>query len=79
MDEAVRAGRLPQHRASAIRLTRTTSAPIAVTSCSPPGCSSDALAGGLLPPEVTTRGLPLTIWLMRGCGLRISEALAVRG
>jgi integrase len=26
---------------------------------------------------VITKGLPLTIWLMRGCGLRISEALAV--
>jgi hypothetical protein len=29
---------------------------------------------GLKPPK----GLPLTIWLMRCCGLRISEALAVR-
>jgi integrase len=36
------------------------------------------LAAGLQPPKVVMRGLPLSNWLMRGCGLRVSEALAVR-
>jgi integrase len=78
LDEAVRAGRLPQHRASGIRLTTNRRVPDRSDFVFPTRPQLDSLASGLLPPKVVTRGLPLTIWLMRGCGLRISEALAVR-
>jgi hypothetical protein len=78
LDESVRAGRLPQHRASGIRLTTNGHAMDRSDFVFPTKPQLDLLASGLKPPKVITRGLPTTIWLMRGCGLRISEALAVR-
>jgi hypothetical protein len=36
------------------------------------------LANGSEEPPVSGIRHPLTIWLMRGCGLRIEEALAVQ-
>jgi integrase len=78
LDEAVRGGRLPQHRAAGIRLTTNGRAPDRSDFVFPSRPQLDALASGLLPPKVLTKGLPTTVWLMRGCGLRISEALAVR-
>jgi integrase len=78
LDESVRAGRLPQHRVSGIRLTTNGHAVDRSDFVFPTKPQLDLLASGLKPPKVITRGLPTTIWLMRGCGLRISEALAVR-
>lgn len=77
LDEAVRGGKLPQHRASGIRLTTNGRSPDRSDFVFPAKLQLDKLAAGLLPPKVITKGLPTTIWLMRGCGLRISEALAV--
>jgi integrase len=78
LDESVRGGKLPQHRASGIRLVTNGHAPDRSDFVFPTKPQLDLLAAGLQPPRVITKGLPLTIWLMRGCGLRISEALAVR-
>jgi integrase len=78
LDEAVRGGKLPQHRASGIRLTSNGRAPDRSDFVFPSKAQLDKLAAGLQPPRVITKGLPLSIRLMRGCGLRVSEALAVR-
>jgi integrase len=69
-DEAVSAGKIPTHRLGTLSV------------------SKDAVAQAVIVPvtkaqlEKLAAGLPadqaLTVWLMRGCGLRISEALAVR-
>lgn len=72
LDEAVRAARLPRHRLDGIRLTSNGSAPDRSDFIFPPRSQIEALAAGLRPD------LRLTIWLMRGCGLRVSEALAIR-
>jgi integrase len=70
VSDAVRAGKLPSHRLAGIKL--------------PP---VKARAGDFVFPthpqiEVVADAMPdqyrLTIWLMRGCGLRIGEALGVR-
>jgi integrase len=78
LDESVRGGKLSQHRASGIRLTTNGRAPDRSDFVFPTKPQLDKLAAGLQPPKVIAKGLPLTIWLMRGCGVRISEALAVR-
>ncbi len=73
LDEAVAAGRLASHRLVGIRLTR----PAADVADGPDDSfvfpSKDkitALADAL-------NGYGVAVWLMRGCGLRVSEALAV--
>jgi integrase len=78
LDESVRAGRLSQHRVAGIRLMTNGHAVDRSDFVFPTKPQLDLLATGLEPPKVITKGLPTTIWLMRGCGLRISEALAVR-
>ncbi len=72
LDEAVRAARLPRHRLDGIRLTSNSRAHDRSDFIFPPRSQIEALAAGLRPD------LQLTIWLMRGCGLRVSEALAIR-
>lgn len=72
LDEAVRASRLPRHRLDGIRLISNSRGPDRSDFVSPPRSQIEALAAGLRPD------LRLTIWLMRGCGLRVSEALAMR-
>jgi integrase len=72
LDEAVRAARLPRHRLDGIRLTSNSRAPDRSDFIFPSRSQIEALAAGLRPD------VQLTIWLMRGCGLRVSEALAVR-
>jgi integrase len=72
LDEAVRAARLPRHRLDGIRLTGDSRAPDRSDFIFPPCSQIEALAAGLRPD------VQLSIWLMRGCGLRISEALAIR-
>jgi integrase len=72
LDEAVRSARLPRHRVDGIRLISNGSAPDRSDFVFPARSQIEALAAGLRPD------LRLTIWLMRGCGLRVSEALAVR-
>jgi integrase len=69
MDEAVRAGKIPSHRLSGMAVRREASAPATIMPASTE--QLDELAAGL-------RELGLSVWLMRGCGLRVSEALAVR-
>jgi integrase len=72
LDEAVRAARLPRHRLDGIRLTSDNGAHGRSDFVFPPRSQIEALAAGLRPD------VRLTIWLMRGCGLRVSEALAIR-
>jgi integrase len=72
LDEAVRGARLPRHRLERIRLIDNGRAPDRSEFVFPSRPQIEALAAGLRPD------LQLTIWLMRGCGLRVSEALAVR-
>jgi integrase len=72
LNEAVRAARIPRHRLDGIRLVSNGRAPDRSDFVFPPLSQIEALAAGLRPD------LRLTIWLMRGCGLRVSEALAVR-
>jgi len=72
LDEAVRAARLPRHRLDGIRLIINSRAPDRSDFVFPTRSQIETLAAGLRPD------LRLTVWLMRGCGLRISEALAVR-
>jgi integrase len=70
LNEAVRAGRIPPHRCSGIRLPRPSQrAEFYFASRAELGKLAAGM-GGL--------GLGLTVWLQRACGLRIGEALAVR-
>jgi integrase len=66
--EAVRAGRIPSNPAASIRLPAVQEA---AEFTMPTRKQLDALAEGM------SADWQLAIWLMRGCGLRIGEALAV--
>lgn len=72
LDEAVRAARLPRHRLDGIRLVSNSGSHDRSDFVFPSRSQIEVLAAGLRP------GIQLTIWLMRGCGLRVSEALAIR-
>jgi integrase len=68
LDEAVRAGKLPRHRCADIELPGR----------SAPTNGHDAFvfpSHGQVAQVADAAGI--AVWLMRGCGLRISEALAV--
>jgi integrase len=71
LDEAVKAGKIPNHRIAGIDLvdngTRNDHGDFVFPSHSQLVQLADALNGN-----------GLTIWLMRGCGLRIAEAMAVK-
>jgi integrase len=69
MDAAVAAGKISSHRLGGLKVTRPAPAPATITPATTAQLA--ALADGL-------RELGLTVWLMRGAGLRVSEALAVR-
>jgi hypothetical protein len=71
LDEAVIAGKIPGHRIKGIELTNGGSKKDLSDFVFPAHGQLTELAAGL-----GSRGL--TIWLMRGCGLRIQEALAVQ-
>jgi integrase len=77
LDAAVTARRIPAHACSDIKLAPGAHKPGRDDFIFPTHEQLGLVAKGL---EDTRPGvsLPLTIWLMRGCGLRISEALAVR-
>ncbi len=71
LDETVRSGKISSHRISGIELlddrTRRDNSDFVF----PSHVELVQMAQGL-------NGMGLTIWLMRGCGLRIAEALAVQ-
>jgi integrase len=71
LEEAVRAGRIPSHRLGGVKIERAPSAQPA-TVIPATRAQLEQVAQGMRP------GWGLAVWLMRGCGLRISEALAVR-
>lgn len=66
----VQAGRISRHRLHDVKVRRDGMKAATIPDVS--GKQLEALAAGLRPE------LALTVWLMLGCGLRISEALAVR-
>lgn len=72
LDDAVKSGKLPAHRCAGIRLAPGQHAPGRDDFVFPSHEQLQQLASQL------PGNLSLTVWLMRGCGLRISEALAVR-
>jgi integrase len=69
-NEAVNAGRISNHRLAGIRITRPREAAERIDFVFPSHEQLSALADSL-------NGYGLVVWLMRGCGLRIREALAV--
>jgi integrase len=69
-NEAVSAGRISNHRLAGIRITRPKQPPERQDFVFPSHSQLEALADSL-------NGYGLVVWLMRGCGLRIREALAV--
>lgn len=71
LDEAVKAGKLASHRIDGIDLADSTTANDHSDFVFPTHTQLTQLADGL-------NGHGLTIWLMRGCGLRIAEAMAVK-
>jgi integrase len=71
LDEAVKSGKIPAHRIGGIELADS----------GRPAERNDFVFpthGQLTELAVGLNGHGLTIWLMRGCGLRIAEALAVQ-
>lgn len=70
LDEGVRAGKITMHRCDGITLSGNDGNGNHDDFVFPTHTQLRALAGGLK--------FPLTIWLMRGCGLRIEEAFAVQ-
>jgi integrase len=71
LDEAVTAGKVGSHRLANIELTNTGRNNDQSDFVFPAHDQLTAIAEGLGP-------LGLTIWLMRGCGLRVQEAVAVQ-
>ena len=78
VDEAVKAGKLSRHRLDGIELAdygRYSRKGFVFPSYEQVRFVAD---GGMNPePRRAVRGAGLCVWLMRGCGLRIEEALAV--
>lgn len=71
LDEAVKAGKISSHRIGGIELADNGRSTDKSDFVFPAHSQLVQMAKGL-------SGMGLTIWLMRGCGLRIGEALAVR-
>lgn len=78
LDESVRAGKIPMHRCGDIALPDNGHADGHGDFIFPSHAQLVMLACGAGDPPKGGIKHPLTIWLMRGCGLRIEEALAVR-
>jgi integrase len=70
LDEGVRAGKVTMHRCDGIALADNGGNGEHADFVFPSHAQITALASGIKHP--------LTVWLMRGCGLRIEEALAVQ-
>jgi integrase len=70
LDEAVRAGKITSHRCGDIKLADNRQSAERKDFVFPSHEQLRVLAEGL--------AVPLPVWLMRGCGLRIEEALAVQ-
>lgn len=77
LDEAVNAGRLPRHRCSGIKLAPGVHSPDRDDFVFPSHSQLQAVAASI-GESTLGQNLAATVWLMRGTGLRISEALAVR-
>jgi integrase len=71
-DEAVRAGRLQTHRLADIPLVQSEEITVRRDFVFPDYAQISALQG-----KLDAAGMVFIIWIMRGCGLRIREALAV--
>lgn len=71
LDEAVKSGKIGPHKITGIELADNGRSPDKSDFVFPSHSQLGQLAAGL-------NGQGLTIWLMRGCGLRIGEALAVK-
>jgi integrase len=78
LDEAVVAGKITMHRCGGIVLPDNGSDGNHSDFVFPIHMQLDRLAYGTKEPKTCGIRHPLTIWLMRGCGLRIEEALAVQ-
>ena len=78
LDEAVRAGKITMHRCSGITLSDNGGNGNHDDFVFPSHAQLLMLANGSTEPSVAGIRYPLTIWLMRGCGLRIEEAIAVQ-
>jgi integrase len=70
LDEAVRAGKIPSHRCAGIVVADNRDGVDRSDFVFPSHAQLAALAKGI--------DHPVSVWLMRGCGLRIEEALAVQ-
>jgi integrase len=70
LDEAVRAGKITSHRCDGIPVADNRTTADRKDFVFPSHAGLSALAAGI--------AHPLSVWLMRGCGLRIEEALAVQ-
>jgi integrase len=70
LDEAVRAGKIPSHRCAGIAVADNRDGVDRSDFVFPSHAQLVLLAEGI--------DYPLSVWLMRGCGLRIEEALAVQ-
>jgi integrase len=70
LDEGIRTGKITMHRCAGIALPDNGGAAERSDFVFPSYAQLAALAGGIRQP--------FTVWLMRGCGLRIEEALAVQ-
>jgi integrase len=71
LDEAVKSGKIPPHKITGIELADNGHTADHSDFVFPAHSQLTQVAEGL-------NGMGLTIWLMRGCGLRIGEALAVQ-
>ncbi len=78
LDEAVRAGKITMHRCGGITLPDSGGNGNHDDFVFPSHAQLLTLANGSEEPPVSGIKHPLTIWLMRGSGLRIEEALAVQ-
>jgi integrase len=73
LDEAVKAGKIREHHVDGIELADNGTKHDRTDFVFPAHAQVKFVAGG----NEQTRGAGICVWLMRGCGLRIEEALAV--
>ena len=73
LDEAVKAGKIREHRIAGIELADNGTKHDRTDFVFPAHAQVKFVADG----DKGTRGAGICVWLMRGCGLRIEEALAV--
>ncbi len=78
-DEAVKSGKLSRHFLAGIELADNGPKRLQSDFVFPTHAQVATVAGGTVNPETgrALQGAGISVWLMRGCGLRIEEALAV--